>query len=73
MTDVLERQAGARVTAKGLDVLVSMNGVPGDLGEAEILISVAEARRLALRLLDVAEEQQRQREELEAAKERLGL
>jgi hypothetical protein len=57
-------QPGATVAPKGVDVLLSVQGVSVGQDQAEILISTAEARRLAMRLLQLADEQERQLERL---------
>jgi hypothetical protein len=73
LEEVAERQPGATVTPKGVDVLLSVQGVPVSEGQTEILISPREARRLALRLFELAEEQDRLLEKLRGFKRRLRL
>ena len=54
-----ERRPGATLLPKGGDVLLTVQGVSVCQHQAQILISTTEARRLAMRLLQLAEEQER--------------
>jgi hypothetical protein len=61
------QEAGVTLAARGRDVLMTVGGVSAGEGRVEVLVSAADARRLALRLLQVvsdAEEQQRRLERM---------
>ena len=55
-----ERPPGATVGTHSGYVSLSVQGISDQEGHAEIVVSPAEARRIALRLLQVADEQDRQ-------------
>jgi hypothetical protein len=55
-----ERRPGATVGTHGGYVSLSVQGISDQEGHAKIVVSPAEARRIALRLLEVADEQERQ-------------
>lgn len=58
MAVMTEEKVGATVEGKGLEVLVAVDGYAARPNHAEILLSPANARSLAMRLLQVADERE---------------
>ena len=73
MAVVTEEKVGATVEGKGLDVLVAVDGYSARTNHAEIVLSPANARSLAMRLLQVAAEREQLLAQGNELKRRLGI
>jgi hypothetical protein len=73
MAVMTQEKVGATVEGKGLDVLVAVDGYSSRTNHAEILLSPENARALAMRLLQVADEREQLLAQGNELQRRLGI